>query len=215
MNNTPPNQPTPNTNAQPNAAAISYAFRTFQPTKPVQLSEVKIQATVPHRLWNDRQPVSPTDIGFITTRDTYGWMHCMSAHPVDWEGIRFPSAEHLFQWLRFSAYPEVQDEIFKQKSPLPAKWVAAKHKEKLGRNRWWDQHDEDIERMRRVLRAKIAQHPDLAAKLKATEQAVLVEDCTHRDRESARFWGAVKAFGRWHGSNVLGCLWMELRDTLP
>lgn len=166
-----------------------------------------------HTLWSKPQRVSPGDISFIKTKERYGWMHCMSAFHVDWEGIRFPSAEHLFQWLRFSAYPEVQDKILATKSPMAAKWVAQDHKGLLGRTAW-DESQDDIPNMRRVLRHKLADHPDLAQKLKATGQAVLIEDCSSRDRDSARFWGAVKIGDKWHGENVLGCLWMEQRDLL-
>jgi predicted NAD-dependent protein-ADP-ribosyltransferase YbiA (DUF1768 family) len=218
MNN-PTNTPTPNVNAQSNTFPPGTLFpgvRTFVKPKPVQFGPVVIQPTVPHRLWTSPQPESPTDIGFITTKEPHGWLHCMSAYPLFWAGNRYPTAEHLFQCLRFSLYPQIQDEILAKPSPMAAKWVACKHKALLGRRpRYWDESPDDIDRMRFVLRLKLDQHPALAVKLKATGQAVLVEDCSRRDRGSARFWGAVKSGGKWCGANVLGCLWMELRDTLP
>jgi len=54
----------------------------------------------------------------------------------------------------------------------------------------------------------------LKAKLIATGNAKIIEDCTTHDRESARFWGAVKKDGKWIGKNVFGKLWMELRKDL-
>lgn len=138
----------------------------------------------------------------------------MSAHPISWDGIPFRTAEHFFQWLRFRAYPEVQDAIQAERSPLAAKWVAQKHKHLLGRSGSWDESAEDIELMRLVIREKVGQHPDLAKQLKRTGAFRLIEDCTHRDKGSARFWGAVQGRDHWHGENVLGCLWMAMRDTL-
>jgi hypothetical protein len=43
---------------------------------------------------------------------------------------------------------------------------------------------------------------------------IIIEDCTTHDRESARFWGAVKIDGEWVGENVFGKLWMEIRKEL-
>lgn len=205
--------PTPNANAQSNAPKRS-SFRAFEKCHPIKVEDVRTEPWVPHPLWELQQPIISTDIGFITTKETYGWLHCMSAFPIDWEGKRFPSAEHFFQWLRFSEHPAIQEKILEAASPFVSKLVARAHKDKLGRVGRWDESQADIKTMRRVLRLKLDQHPDLAVKLKATGKAVLVEDCSSRDRESARFWGAVKAHNRWHGDNVLGCLWMELRDTL-
>lgn len=47
-----------------------------------------------------------------------------------------------------------------------------------------------------------------------TGNAVIIEDCTKRNREAARIWGQVKVNGKWVGQNILGQLWMELRTEL-
>ena len=61
---------------------------------------------------------------------------------------------------------------------------------------------------------KLEQHPLLKKKLLDTGSAEIIEDCTTHDRESSRFWGAVKKDGIWVGENKLGNLWMEIRDEL-
>ena len=68
--------------------------------------------------------------------------------------------------------------------------------------------------MKKCLLLKLEQHPELKDKLIATEDAVIIEDCTTHDRESARFWGAVKKDGKWIGKNNFGKLWMEIRSEL-
>jgi len=47
-----------------------------------------------------------------------------------------------------------------------------------------------------------------------TTDAEIIEDCTRRDRGSGRYWGAVLVDGKWQGKNVLGKLWMQLRESL-
>ena len=78
----------------------------------------------------------------------------------------------------------------------------------------WDQADDDIDRMKLCLRLKFEQHPELQRQLIGTGEAEIIEDCTTHDRESARFWGAVKVGNRWIGTNRLGKLLMEIREEL-
>ncbi len=78
----------------------------------------------------------------------------------------------------------------------------------------WDQASNDPALMKMCLRLKLEQHPELKDKLRATGDATIIEDCTTHDRESARFWGAVRKNNKWVGENVFGRLWMELRSEL-
>lgn len=59
-----------------------------------------------------------------------------------------------------------------------------------------------------IVRAKFAQHPDLAEKLLATGDAELVEGNTWHDR----YWGVDAATGE--GRNQLGKTLMQVRDEL-
>lgn len=154
------------------------------------------------------------DIAFNKVNTDYGWLGCMSPYAIIWDGRRYPTAEHLFQCLRFRNFPHVQDSILLERSPMMAKRVARKHRAQLNRGNLWDQSPDDIAMMRQCLASKVGQHGELAERLLRTGDALLVEDCTARDYESARFWGAVRKDGKWHGQNVLGCLWMELRGEL-
>ncbi|MGE5435903.1 MAG: NADAR family protein [Syntrophothermus sp.] len=147
-------------------------------------------------------------------KDEFGWLSCMSPYPVEYERTRYRTCEALFQCLRFPNNPEVQNEILEQKSPIAAKMKARKYKSLLNRGAKWDESNDDIPLMYNCLKLKLFQHPDLQTKLIQTGEDLIVEDCTSHDRESARFWGMVKKEDNWIGSNVLGLLWMQIRDEL-
>lgn len=71
---------------------------------------------------------------------------------------------------------------------------------------------QDVANMEMVLRLKLRCHPDLARQLDATGDAQIVEDATSRARGRNLFWGAAWKDGEWVGENLLGVLWMRLRD---
>lgn len=68
-----------------------------------------------------------------------------------------------------------------------------------------------LDRMRPCLRLKVDQYPELLHLPRRTGDTMPIENCTSHPWESAEFWGAVRRGGEWHGQNVLGCLWMEIR----
>jgi len=149
-------------------------------------------------------------IAFRKVKEPFGWLGNMSPHPVSYEGKEYRTAEALFQALRFDD-EGIREAIRAEKSPMSAKMLAKKHHEKMVVK---PQSTQDLENMRIVLRLKIEQHPDLKQMLLDTGDELIVEDCTNRDRGSARFWGAVsdiKCDGEWLGYNYLGLLWMKLR----
>ena len=73
---------------------------------------------------------------------------------------------------------------------------------------------EDVTNMERVLRLKLDQHSELKQKLLDTGRATIIEDCSSRPRGSGMFWGASFKDGQWVGENMLGRLWMRLREEL-
>jgi predicted NAD-dependent protein-ADP-ribosyltransferase YbiA (DUF1768 family) len=77
------------------------------------------------------------------------------------------------------------------------------------------QSEEDVRLMGLVLDLKLKAHPGLKTELLATGDATIIEDCTSRPRGSGLFWGAVlQPNGTWKGTNMLGELWMQLRQEL-
>lgn len=150
-------------------------------------------------------------------KEPYGWLGNMSSHPISFQGVIWPTAEHLFQALRFEYGHPVREEIRQQKSPMSAKMVAKKYPFLMVTR---PRSHEDVCAMELVLLLKLEQYSDLKVKLLATANHDIVEDCTARATESGLFWGAkllpgkgeVDGRGAWQGSNVLGNLWMKIRD---
>jgi predicted NAD-dependent protein-ADP-ribosyltransferase YbiA (DUF1768 family) len=79
---------------------------------------------------------------------------------------------------------------------------------------WEYDEEKDIQWMRECLWLKIRRYADHMRKLKASHPHRIVEDCTKRPRGSGMFWGAALIDGEWVGRNVLGELWMEIREEL-
>lgn len=141
-------------------------------------------------------------------KDSYGWLGNMSPYPVTFEGEKYNTTEALFQCLRFKDQ-EVIKEIRDQKSPMAAKMIAKKHKNKMLVSPLSNQ---DLDNMRLVLNLKVQQHPNLKTDLLRTKEHQIIEDCSKRPRGSGLFWGAAFKNNSWIGENWLGKLWMEIRD---
>ena len=151
------------------------------------------------------------EIAFTKVKLPYGWLGNMSPHSVSYDGIDYPTAEALFQSLRFDSI-EMRLRIATERSPMTAKMLAKKHRSEMN---IVPISDIDVENMRLVIRTKIEQHPHLRVELIFTGDARIIEDCTNRQRGSGLFWGAAKqADGTWKGANILGVLWQELRSKL-
>lgn len=151
--------------------------------------------------------VARAEVTFTKVTLPYGWLSNMSPHPIVYEGQEWRTAEALFQALRF-ADADVREAIRAARSPMTAKMVAKRHKqlrvvEPMGAK--------DLGNMRLCLRLKLSQHAELQAKLRATGDAAIYEDCTSRGRRGSNlFWGAMRVPGGWEGQNWLGRLWEGL-----
>jgi len=150
-------------------------------------------------------------IGFNKTKDPYGWLGNMSAHPIEYRGKLWKTSEALFQSLRFND-EEIIEAIRAEKSPMGAKMLAKKNRDKTVIK---PLSGEDIENMRLCIKLKFEQHPDIAKKLKVSSAHELYEDVSSRiNKGSALFWGAYAQDNQLFGENTLGKLLMELRNQL-
>ncbi len=121
------------------------------------------------------------------------------------------STEALFQSMRFND-EKIIEEIREAENGYMAKQVAKEYRDKVviipGSK-------EDLNNMKLCLELKIKQHPELEKGLLATGDGIIIEDCTARGKNvSNLFWGAVKENEEWVGHNVMGLLWMDLRNKL-
>jgi ribA/ribD-fused uncharacterized protein len=147
-----------------------------------------------------------TEIRFYRASETpFGVFSNLSRHPVGFEGLVFPTAEHAYQYGR-ARRPEVRDWLMA--APSPSLLAMAAH----GLYTWdiapgWSKGR--YNRMYRVVETKFRQHPDLAEILLSTGDARIVEAGTE-DNAVNRRWGEVN--GR--GTNWLGKILMDVRDVL-
>ena len=119
---------------------------------------------------------------------------------------RFHTAEALYQASKFPGRPDVQQRI--SQAPTAKAAAAIGRTPGLGIASTWNAQRVNV--MRWVMRMKYEANPDiLAAVLAKTGDRPIVEVST-RDP----WWGARPVAGRYEGNNVLGRLWMELREQL-
>jgi ribA/ribD-fused uncharacterized protein len=149
-------------------------------------------------------------IAFTKVKLPYGWLGNMAPFAVVHKDLKYRTTEALFQSVRFSD-SAIREEIRKQGSPMAAKMIAKKNRSHMAVT---PQSQQDLDNMMMVLRLKIEQHPQLLAWLLATQDAIIVEDCSKRQHGSGLFWGAALVDGEWRGANNLGKLWMQLRTEL-
>jgi hypothetical protein len=153
------------------------------------------------------------EIRFTKSKAPYGWMGNMSRFPVTWNGKTYGSTEHLFQAMRFGLDTELAELVRTEDNPYQAKQVAKANREHMIIEPC---SAEDLANMYQCLIAKIRAHDDLKIELMGTIDCHIYEDVTFRgDVGSNLFWGAMKHVdGSWKGKNVVGDLWMKVRDTL-
>lgn len=152
------------------------------------------------------------EIAFTKVKLPYGWLGNMSAFPVEYEGKIYLTTEALFQALRFTNHPEIQELIRLEKSPMSAKMVAKGKVDLMDNGILYS--EKDIDNMRLCLSLKLEQHPKLKEDLLETKDSIIIEDCSNRPHGSGLFWGSQKTENGWNGKNILGVLWMELRKNL-
>jgi N-glycosidase YbiA len=141
-------------------------------------------------------------ISFYSSRGKHGYLANFSPHAVTIDGERWQTVEHFFQAKKFEGVPEVVKAIRRARSPAAAKKIA-KINSRLRRGDWEEVRQQV---MRSAIRAKFQQHPELAAKLLATDHAEIVELAPDDD-----FWGT-GTDGQ--GRNRMGRLLMELRGRI-
>ena len=118
----------------------------------------------------------------------------------------FATSEHAYQACKFPARPDVQQRI--AEAPTAREAAAIGRTPGLGIDPGWNAQRVDV--MRWVLRMKReANRAEIDAVLAATGNRPIVEVST-RDP----WWGARPVADRYEGRNVLGRLWMELRQQL-
>ena len=123
-----------------------------------------------------------------------------SAHAIEFRGKLYPTSEHAYQAAKCTD-PQGQEAIRTARSPYQAKELANKTY-KAAKDRDWG--SKKVAVLEEILRAKLAQHPEAQEALRKSGNEDIVEDSP-----TDSFWGE-GADGS--GQNMLGKLWMKLRD---
>lgn len=125
-----------------------------------------------------------------------------SAHIVEIWGKRFQTSEHAYQWKKFAdSSQEIAEEIFNATSPNVVKKISDAHKTDVSS----EFHKIKVDIMEEILRAKVVQHEKVRRILKESGTKIIVENSPIDS-----FWGS-GSDGK--GENVLGKLWMKIRDS--
>ncbi|MFH0853461.1 MAG: NADAR family protein [bacterium] len=122
-----------------------------------------------------------------------------SAHAVTiWEHT-FPTAEHAYQWKKFSQDPNISKRILSARSPEAVNSLGRQNRNKIPQG--W--HDKKIDVMKEILRAKAEQNDDVREALQRSGERAIIENSPIDD-----FWGNGPD-GK--GQNIIGNIWMGIR----
>lgn len=142
-------------------------------------------------------------MGEITSfRNAFAFLSNFYPARVTFEGLDFPSAENAYQAAKTNDLRK--REMFR--------WCTPKEAKAWGKTVPLSPGFEDrkVEVMLSILRSKFSD-PYLRTRLLDTGDATLIEGNWWYDT----FWGCVKhRDGTWYGSNHLGVLLMDIRETL-
>ena len=143
---------------------------------------------------------NPASIKFFDSDQPYYFLtNFYEEAPIIIDGNKFKTAEHYYQWQKFSD-PIMQKRIINAPTARIATDLANQYHYLKVPN--FDR----ITAMKKAVKAKFEQHPELASALKATGQRPLIEHNMHDS-----FWSDG---GDGSGFNMMGRILMEVRSEI-
>lgn len=180
--------------------------------KPSSESEEKPKKRKLRKPTEDAGPPPVLFHGADESKGEYRNFSNMSQHPIDVDGVRYPTVEHYFQAMKAKEFEDTEmlDKIVKAKTPKAVKAMGKKVKNFV--KEVWDAKRDEI--MRTGVRSKFIQHPELRKQLLETGDRQIGE----ADARNL-YWGIGTAVtsekskhpDKWRGQNKMGKLLMELR----
>jgi len=152
-------------------------------------------------------------ITFTSSKAPYGWMGNMAGYmngkplTIEYEDKLWLTSENLFQALRFKD-TGIQG-LIRKENGFNGKKVAKRFSDDMTVKPLSRQ---DIRNMILCVKLKVEQYPELRQALIDTEDMTIIEDVTFRQDGTGLFWGAAKLNQHWIGHNILGIIWMHVRD---
>ena len=178
-----------------------------------EVKEEKVEKAVRKR---KLKKVEPEDVVLFGVADATGGefreFSNMSEHSVEIDGVKYGSVEQYFQAMKATEFKddETLKKILKTKTAKAVKALGNKVKD-FNEDTWKVRRD-DV--MKKAVRAKFVQHPELRKKLMDTgEKTIGFADARDNYWSIGTSMGLEKAKlpGKWKGENHLGKIMMELR----
>lgn len=158
------------------------------------------------------------------SKDKWGWMGNIGKCALEYEGKKWKSSEGLFISMRFDDEKIIEELRELDNGGMMVKMVSKKFKDQMiivpGEK-------EDIENMRKVVRLKINSYPWMKESLKKCKGKFIYEDVVKRkNNKRSLIWGGYFeggvevingeecGIGEFIGENILGKIWMDLRDEI-
>ena len=138
---------------------------------------------------------------FYGTGNAYGCFSNFSRHPIEIDGVRWPTTEHYFQGQKFVGTPD-EAAIRLAKTPKLAAEMGRERTRPLRED--WEQVKDDV--MRQAVRQTFRTHADIRQILLETDDEEIVENAP-----GDYYWGIGKDGS---GKNMLGIILMEVRAEL-
>jgi ribA/ribD-fused uncharacterized protein len=142
---------------------------------------------------------------FHKTAEAFGGLSNMAPnYIVQVNSINFFTIEHLYQACKFPLFPNVQEEIINERSPITCKQISRKYNH-LVRQDWVDIQ---VSVMEWALQIKLSQNWDKFSSLLLSTSDKPIVEYTMKDK----IWGAKPEGTILVGKNILGKLLTKLRD---
>lgn len=168
---------------------------------------------ISERIYQEKEVIT-----FQKNKDDYGCFSNMYTKiPFRLDGILIHTTEHLYQALKFTN-PDIQKQILSIKNPIDSKRKAYEFPP-LGFSIRSDWESIKVDVMKFCIRCKLFYNSDFIGKklIDSYQQSNLISFIAIRplvEKSSHdNFWGAIpNNLGQLKGKNVLGRLWMQLRE---
>ncbi len=144
---------------------------------------------------------------FMKTSEKFGGLsNFAKGFPIYFANKKFLTSEHLYQYLKFPDFPDIQEKIILASTPKMAKIISQDNKDYIIKNFL----EKRVSTMRFVLKQKLDNNlQKFGDLLKSTKNKNIVE-LSYKDN----FWGTKPEGAKLIGVNALGRLLMELRENI-
>lgn len=147
-----------------------------------------------------------TTISFRKTNDKYGEFSNMAhGFPLTIDNKEFNSSEALYQALKFSERPDIQELILNSKNAMGAKFISRENDHLVDK----DWKSKRVQAMKICLHIKHMQHLETLKSIFKETNGFEIVEFSNNDL----FWGCAlnHTINQYQGVNALGRLLMELR----